>query len=100
MTSYTRNSATAVWVGNADNSLVRDGRPGNFASANTTVHLMKGWMSDYHAVLQERGVLPALLTFAELQPKHVTFGPFPPAPTKDGHRGVVGQAARREGRVP
>lgn len=91
ITSFTRYSGTAVWVGNADNSLVRDGRAGGFASANTTVRLMKRWMSAYHGVLRDRGLLTFPAGFDELRPSNVAFGPVLTATTEGGRRGGCNQ---------
>ena len=47
MNGYSRYAATALWVGNADNSLVHDGPAYGYASANTTIGLFKSWMARY-----------------------------------------------------
>ena len=40
-TDRVRYAASAVWIGNADKSPVRDGPEANYASANATVRLFK-----------------------------------------------------------
>ena len=71
MTGYSRYAGIAVWVGNANNDLVRDGPRYSYAAANTTVHLFKSWMGAYHDHLQAVGVFSKPADFAELQPKNV-----------------------------
>ena len=87
MNGYSRYAATSVWVGNADKSLVKDGPSANYAAANTTIHLFKNWMGEYHAYLQRRQVLSTLEGFASLQPKNVAQRSFQ-SPTTD--RGSAG----------
>ena len=87
MNGYSRYAATALWVGNADKSLVKDGPAANYAAANTTIHLFKNWMGEYHAYLQRRQVLSTLEGFASLQPKNVAQRSFQ-SPTTD--RGAAG----------
>ena len=86
MNGYSRYAATSVWVGNADKSLVKDGPSANYAAANTTIHLFKNWMGEYHAYLQRRQVLSTLEGFASLQPKNVAERSFQ-SPTTDRGRG-------------
>jgi membrane peptidoglycan carboxypeptidase len=83
MNGYTRYAATAVWVGNADKSLVHDGAAYGYASADTTIHLFKNWMSQYHADLQAAGVFtgePA--NFDSVQPSNVAYQNFQSATTE------------------
>jgi membrane peptidoglycan carboxypeptidase len=87
MNGYTRYAATAVWVGNADKSLVRDGASANYASADTTIHLFKTWMGQYHHNLKAAGVFTTAAGFDDLQPANVKFGPFHSATTERGHGG-------------
>lgn len=91
VTAYTRNAGTAVWVGNADNSLVRDGPEVGFAAARTALRVMKNWMAVYHGTLRDRGLISGIETFEELQPANVAFGPFLSATTEGGRRGGCGQ---------
>ncbi len=89
MNGFSRYAATAVWIGNADKSLVNDR---SFASGNTATRLFKNWMSIYHADLQAKGVFsgpPA--GFADLQPKNVAYMPFQSATTERGHAGGCNQ---------
>ena len=81
---YSRYAATALWVGNADNSLVNDA---SFAAANTTVRLYKNWMAKYHARLQEAGVFSEPAGFDELKPANVAYTRFQSATTERGKRG-------------
>ncbi|MEO6397791.1 MAG: transglycosylase domain-containing protein [Tepidiformaceae bacterium] len=87
MNGYSRYAATAVWVGNADKSLVKDGPSANYAAANTTIHLFKTWMGEYHAYLQRRQVLSTLEGFASLQPKNVAQRQFQSPTTERGAAG-------------
>ena len=91
MNGYSRYAATAVWVGNADKSLVRDGPSANYASANTTVRLFKGWMGVYHAALRDRGVFDVPAGFEDLRPANVASKPFQTATTERGRRGGCSQ---------
>lgn len=76
MTGYTRYAGTAVWVGNANNDLVRDGPTYNYAAANTTIRLFKNWMSEYHRYLQAKGVFTTPANFDSVQPKNVALTSF------------------------
>jgi hypothetical protein len=88
MNGYSRYAATSVWVGNADKSLVHDGPQWNYASADTTIHLFKNWMGQYHADLEARGVFKTPANFDSLQPSNVAFKPFQTATTdRSGHGG-------------
>lgn len=87
MTGYSRYAATAVWVGNADKTPVRDGPEANYASANATVRLFKTWMGAYHTGLQSIGMFETPAGFEELQPGNVKFGPFQSATTERGRGG-------------
>lgn len=91
MNGYSRYAATSVWVGNADKSLVRDGPSANYASANTTIHLFKNWMGEYHAYLQRRKVLSTLEGFTSLQPKNVAQRAFQSPTTERGLPGGCDQ---------
>lgn len=71
MNGYSRYAATALWVGNATNDLVRDGPGANYAAANTTVRLYKNWMGTYHAMLHSRGVFTTPAGFDALRPNNV-----------------------------
>ena len=87
MTGYSRYAATAVWIGNADKSLVRDGPEAGYASANTTVRLFKNWMGAYHGRMQSLGLFTTPAGFEELKPANVKEGPFPSATTERGGGG-------------
>ncbi|MCK9518885.1 MAG: transglycosylase domain-containing protein [Dehalococcoidia bacterium] len=91
MNGYSRYAATAVWVGNADKSLVRDGPSANYAAANTTVRLFKRWMGQYHLFLRDAEVFTTPAGFDELRPANVKFGPFQTATTERGRRGGCNQ---------
>ncbi|MGI8926226.1 MAG: transglycosylase domain-containing protein [Tepidiformaceae bacterium] len=91
MNGYSRYAGTAVWVGNADNSLVRDGPAANYASANTTVRLFKNWMGLHHASLKEKGDFETPANFDELRPKNVKLAKFQSATTERGRRGGCSQ---------
>jgi hypothetical protein len=71
MNGYSRYAATAVWVGNADKSLVRDGPSAGYASANATTTIFKTWMGEYHDYLQSRGVFTKPANFDSLRPPNV-----------------------------
>ncbi len=71
MNGYSRYAATAVWVGNADKSLVRDGPSANYNAANTTTTLFKSWMGAYHDYLQSKGVFTTPANFDSLRPPNV-----------------------------
>tara|TARA_B100001123_G_scaffold377407_1_gene444853 strand:+ start:7647 stop:10640 length:2994 start_codon:yes stop_codon:yes gene_type:complete len=79
---YSRHAATAVWVGNATNELVIDGRSGGYASARTTLWLFKNWMGDFHSYLLDKSRIEAVLDFVELQPENVELTDFN-TPTTD-----------------
>jgi membrane peptidoglycan carboxypeptidase len=91
MNGYTRHAATAVWVGNANNDLVRDGPSANYASANTTVRLFKNWMSEYHAYLQRQGLIAAPLGFDDVRPANVARREFETVATDRGLKGGCDQ---------
>ncbi|MEP7216426.1 MAG: transglycosylase domain-containing protein [Anaerolineaceae bacterium] len=91
MNGYSRYAATSVWVGNADKSLVKDGPSANYAAANTTIHLFKNWMGEYHAYLQRRQVLSTLEGFASLQPRNVAQRQFDSPTTERGAAGGCDQ---------
>jgi membrane peptidoglycan carboxypeptidase len=71
MNGYSRYAATAVWVGNADKSLVKDGPAAGYASANATTTLFKSWMGAYHTYLQSKGVFTKPANFDSLRPANV-----------------------------
>jgi hypothetical protein len=71
MNGYSRNAATSLWVGNANNDLVRDGPSANYASANTTIKIFKTWMGEYHSYLMKTGRITGLSGFNDIQPKNV-----------------------------
>ncbi|MEO9254404.1 MAG: hypothetical protein ABI305_02610, partial [Tepidiformaceae bacterium] len=71
MNGYSRYAATAIWVGNADKSLVRDGPSANYAAANTTTTLFKTWMGSYHDYLQSKGVFKEPADFSSIRPPNV-----------------------------
>jgi hypothetical protein len=71
MNGYSRYAATALWVGNSDKSLVRDGPSANYAAANTTTTLFKTWMGSYHDYLQSKGVFKTPEDFKSIQPPNV-----------------------------
>ena len=91
MNGYTRYAATAVWVGNADKSLVRDGTAANFASANTTTTLFKTWMGEYHHYLKTEGVFTTPANFDSLKPPNVTQAQIISPTTERGMKGGCGQ---------
>ena len=76
MTGYSRYAATALWVGNSNNELVRDGPQANYAAANTTVRLFKNWMGAYHSYLQANGVFQSPAGFDSLRPQNVAQRSF------------------------
>lgn len=87
LTGYSRYAATAVWVGNADKSPVRDGPGANYASANTTLRLYKNWMGAYHEHLRSIGIFSTPAGFDNLQPPNVKLAEFQSATTERGHGG-------------
>lgn len=91
MNGYTRHAATALWVGNANNDLVRDGPSADYAAANTTIRLFKNWMAEYHAYLQRQGLITTPLGFDDIRPPNVTFGSFPSVATDRGLTGGCNQ---------
>ncbi len=92
MNGYTRYAATAVWVGNADKSLVHDGAAYGYASADTTIRLFKHWMSQYHQDLKDRGVFTgAPAGFDEIKPSYVALKPYQSATTEHGMPGGCSQ---------
>ncbi|MCC7366432.1 MAG: penicillin-binding protein [Dehalococcoidia bacterium] len=88
MTGYTRNAATAVWVGNATNELVNDRA---FAAANTTVWLWKTWMGTYHSHLLGTGQVGGFEGFDSIRPKNVAQVAFPTVATDRGLGGGCSQ---------
>lgn len=93
MNGYSRHAATAVWVGNANNELVRDGPAAGYAAANTTVALFRQWMDQYHTTLQSIGAMGEPLGFEELQPANVARVAFATTATSDGLGGGCEQTA-------
>ncbi len=91
MNGFSRYAATAVWVGNADKSLVHDGARWNYASADTTVYLFKHWMSQYHQDLKDKGMFDAPQGFDDIQPANVAYQAFQSATTEFGRRGGCSQ---------
>jgi len=87
MTGYSRYAANVVWVGNADNSLVKDGPAANYASANTTVWLFKSWMGRYHDTMKARGYFNTVPGFEDLQPENVARRSVLSPTTERGRRG-------------
>jgi membrane peptidoglycan carboxypeptidase len=89
---YSRYAATALWVGNSNNDLVRDGPAAGYAAAHTTIHTYKGWMGRYHEYLQERGVVgDTFIGFDDLRPGNVAQVGFPSPATDRGHTGGCDQ---------
>ncbi len=84
MNGYSRHAATAVWIGNATNELVIDGRSGEYASARTTLWLFKNWMGTYHSYLLEEDRIEELGDFDELLPENVELTEFN-TPATDRH---------------
>ena len=76
MNGYSRYAATAVWVGNSDNSLVLDGPAAGYAAAHTTTWLFKHWMGEYHSYLKSKGRVSEYEDFSDLQPGNVAFSSF------------------------
>ncbi len=70
-TGYSRYSATAVWVGNSNKELVRDGPGAGFASAHAVLWLYKGWQGQYHSILYARGVFESPAGFDALRPGNI-----------------------------
>lgn len=91
MNGYSRNAAVSVWVGNANNELVRDGPSANYASANTTVKLFKTWMGEYHSWLVRSGQISGLSAFDVIQPKNVAQIQFQSPTTERGLPGGCSQ---------
>ncbi len=91
MNGYSRYAATSLWIGNADNSLVRDGQRYGYASANTTVRLFKNWMGAYHKGLQDKGLVLDLSGFDGNRPANVKFTKFQSVTTEKGARGGCSQ---------
>lgn len=87
MNGYSRYAATALWVGNADNWLVKDGLAANYAAASTTVRLFKNWMGQYHKDLKDRGIFITPPGFDEVKPENVKLGKFQSATTERGRGG-------------
>lgn len=89
---YSRYAATAVWVGNADNTNVNDGPGWNYAAAHTVLRLYKHWMSGYHRYLRDdRHLFTEPEGFDDLQPPNVRLGGLKTAVTDDGHGGGCDQ---------
>jgi membrane peptidoglycan carboxypeptidase len=88
---YTRYAATAVWVGNSDNSLAYDG---SFGTQHTALRTFKNWMAEYHAVLRAQGYFDVPQGFEDLQPPNVTFGAFRSPTTDRGQRGGCNQTVQ------
>jgi membrane peptidoglycan carboxypeptidase len=91
MNGYSRYAATALWVGNATNELVRDGPAADYAAANTTVKLFKNWMGEYHSYLKRNGVFDAPANFDALRPKNVTQREIESPTTEHGMPGGCDQ---------
>ncbi|MFN8507397.1 MAG: transglycosylase domain-containing protein [Dehalococcoidia bacterium] len=91
MNGYTRYAGTAVWVGNANKQLVRDGAGAGYASANTTIRLFKRWMAQYHGDLKAKGVFETPANFDDLRPQDVAWVKYQTATTERGARGGCGQ---------
>ncbi len=87
MNGYSRHAAVALWVGNTNNDLVKDGPGANYASANTTVRLFKSWMGEYHGYLKRLGVISAPLNFNEVRPNNVAQVEFLSPTTERGADG-------------
>lgn len=87
MNGYSRYAATAVWIGNANKQIVRDGPEANYASANTTVRLFKNWMGAYHSHLQDLGIFETPAGFDEVKPENVKLAPYYTANTERGRGG-------------
>lgn len=87
MVGYSRYGATAVWIGNADKTPVRDGPEASYATGNTTVRLFKHWAEKYHSFLQAAGMFTVPAGFDELQPANVKLAPFQSAATERGRGG-------------
>ena len=94
MNTYTRYSATATWVGNANKENVHDGPTYGYASGDTTEHLAKSWLSWYLGTLQTAGDFKELANFDSLQPKNVAYGPFQSPTTDRGHGGGCSQVVQ------
>ncbi|MGE0600040.1 MAG: transglycosylase domain-containing protein [Dehalococcoidia bacterium] len=87
LTGYSRYAGTAVWIGNADKSIVRDGPSANYISANTTLHIYKHWMGAYHEYLASLGAFKQPAGFDDLQPSNVKYDYFQSASTERGRAG-------------
>ncbi|MFN0093333.1 MAG: transglycosylase domain-containing protein [Dehalococcoidia bacterium] len=87
MVGYSRHAGVALWVGNANNDLVKDGPSANFAAANTTVKLFKNWMGEYHGYLKRLGLITAPATFNEVRPNNVAQVAFKTPATDRGSSG-------------
>ncbi len=89
---YSRYAGTALWVGNANNELVRDGPRHGFASSHTTIRLYKHWMASYHDYLQTNGVVDGgFVGFDDLRPGNVALSAIQSAATDRGHNGGCDQ---------
>ncbi|HKS91563.1 MAG TPA: transglycosylase domain-containing protein, partial [Tepidiformaceae bacterium] len=94
MNTYTRYSATATWVGNANKENVHDGPTYGYASGDTTEHLAKSWLSWYLGTLQTAGDFKEPANFDSLQPKNVAYGPFQSPTTDRGYGGGCSQVVQ------
>jgi membrane peptidoglycan carboxypeptidase len=74
---YSRNAATVVWLGNADNSAF-DKRTFGAISSRVAVILWKSWMGAYHDALRAGGA-EAAQSFQSLRPPNVVQREFTPA---------------------
>ncbi|MEX2081615.1 MAG: transglycosylase domain-containing protein, partial [Dehalococcoidia bacterium] len=68
---YSRYAATAVWVGNSNNELVRDGPSVGFAAAHTVLWLYKGWQGQLHSDLLAAGAFTTPAGFNDVRPGNV-----------------------------
>lgn len=94
VTGYSRYAATAVWVGNANKTLIKDGPAAGYASGHTSLGIYKGWMAQYHNLIQEERGLEEFADFEALQPSNVTYDSFRSPTTERGHRGGCFQTVR------
>jgi membrane peptidoglycan carboxypeptidase len=94
MNGYSRHAAVAVWIGNSNNELVRDGPAAGYAAANATVRLFKNWMGEYHAYLQRSAGLGEPLGFDAIRPKNVALRGFPTPATDRGLKGGCDQVVQ------
>lgn len=94
MNTYTRYSATAVWIGNANKELVHDGPRYGYAAADTTIHLSKTWLSYYLGTLQAAGEFKEPEDFDSIQPDNVAYGAFKSPTTDRGYGGGCSQVVQ------